>query len=333
MVLITGATGILGRVLALELLKKGKKVRATKRATSNLDEVRHSLKYYTDDADEWFKKIEWVDVDFSDLDALRKALINVDEIYHCSANVSFHPKDTAEMLKTNVEFTQNLLYIAEEVAVKKFLFVSSIAVLDKKNEQGELDENSDFDTKAEHSGYAKSKYLAEMEVWRANAEGMNTIIINPAVIIGSGNWNSSSGELLPKLTQNSYAPSGGTAYVDVRDVAKIAVMLMEKQRFGERFILVSENKRFKDLADKVRTILGKNETKILPHWVLKLGYGLNILLGWLIPDLRMIGKSNIEAITGFTPISNAKIVQELDYTFIPVEESVKFHLGNYQKER
>ena len=330
MVLVTGATGILGRVLVLELLKQGKSVRATKREMSNLQEVKKSWNFYTSQADEYFKKIEWVEVDFEDLDSLRIALEGIEEVYHCSAKVSFYPKDEAEMFKTNIEGTKNLLYIVEEKSVKKFLFVSSIAVFDKINEKGEIDEESGFDEKKQNSAYALSKYLSEMEVWRAYAEGMNTIIINPGVIIGSGNWGKSSGDLFPSFEKSPFSFSGGTAYVDVRDVAKTAVILMEKEKFGERYIIISENKKYKEVADKIRQFLGKNESVILPKFWLNLGYGLNLALGWLFPYLRIISKENIKMLTEFTPISNKKIIKELNFQFISVKDSLDFHLKNYK---
>ena len=330
MVLVTGATGILGRVLVLELLKQGKSVRATKREMSNLQEVKKSWDFYTSQADEYFKKIEWVEVDFEDLDSLRIALEGIEEVYHCSAKVSFYPKDEAEMLRTNVEGAKNLLYIAEEKLVKKFLFVSSIAVFDKTNEHGEIDEESEFDGKKQNSAYALSKYFSEMEVWRAYVEGMNVIIINPGVIIGSGNWGRSSGDLFPSFEKSPFSFSGGTAYVDVRDVAKIAVILMEKEKFGERYIIISENKKYKEVADKIRQFLGKNESVILPKFWLNLGYGLNLALGWLFPYLRIISKENIKMLTEFTPISNKKIIKELNFQFISVKDSLDFHLKNYK---
>ena len=89
MVLVTGATGILGRVVALELLKRGKSVRATKRPSSNIDEVRKSLQYYTDQPDDFFNKIEWIDVDFEDINSLQDCLKGVTEVYHCAGKVSF----------------------------------------------------------------------------------------------------------------------------------------------------------------------------------------------------------------------------------------------------
>ena len=263
MVLVTGATGILGRVIVLELLKQGKEVRATKRPSSNLKEVRASYRFYTDKPDFYFDKIQWMDVDFEDLDSLREALIDIDQVYHCAAIVSFNPQDDKAMNKTNVDGTRNLLYAVENSTVEKFLFVSSIAVLDGYNEQGMMDENSDFNPKLNHSGYAISKHLSEMEVWRASAEGLNTVIINPGLIIGSGNWKKSSGDLISK-SSHSYTFPGGTAYVDVRDVARIAIELMARNAFGERFIIISENEKFRLVSDKVRKVLGKSPAKLLP---------------------------------------------------------------------
>lgn len=330
MVLVTGATGILGRIIVLELLKQGKKVRATKRKSSNINEVKNSWLFYTSDVEKLFSKIEWVDVDLEDLDSIRSVLEGIEEVYHCSAKVSFNPKYKQEMFRTNVEGTKNLLYILEEKKVNKILYVSSIAVLDNPNEKGILDEKSEFDNKIKHSNYAISKYLAEMEVWRSFAEGQNAIIINPGIIIGSGNWGNSSGDLFPSFEKNPFSFSGGTAYVDVRDVAKIAVLLMEKEKFGERYILISENRKYKDIADRVRDFLGKKETIILPKFILKIGYFFNLMLGWLIPSLRMITKSNIDAVSTFIPISNEKIKKELGFSFISVNDSLDFHLENYK---
>lgn len=333
MIFVTGATGILGRVIVLELLKKGKNVRASKRPGSNLNDVRHSYSFYTDNPDDFFNKIEWIDVDFDDINALQDALKGVDEVYHCAAKVSFHPHDEKEMYRTNVKGTENLLFACEGSGVKKFLHVSTIAVLDIFNEKGELDENSEFNPKDEHSAYAISKHLAEMEVWRASAEGLNTIIVNPGMIIGSGNWGQSSGDIFPTFEKNGFTFSGGTSYVDVKDAAKTSIELMEKNAFGERFILISENKRYAELGQQIRSQLGLKEAKILSRFQLNLGRLANILFGWLIPKLRIITKSNIESISSLNTISNQKIKQEIDYQFIPVKDSVDFHLKNYINDK
>ena len=331
MILVTGATGILGRVIVLELLKRGKTVRAAKRKSSNLEEVKDSFRFYTENPTEFFNKIEWINVDFEDIYSLQKALVGVEEVYHCAAKVSFHPKDKRKMYKTNIEGTKQLLYASENSSVKKFLFVSSIAVLDGFNENGELDESSDFNPKVDHSSYAISKHFSEMEVWRASAEGLNVAIVNPGLIIGSGNWNESSGTLFKELGENAYTFSGGTSYVDVRDVAKISVELMENNIFGERFILISENKKYEEIANFIKQKLGKPATKIIPNGLLKVGVFLNAILGWLISPLKMANKVNVQSVTEFNKISNKKIKEKLNYEFIPLEESLAFHLENYLK--
>lgn len=333
MILVTGATGILGRVIVLELLKRGKYVRAAKRKSGNIEEVKNSFQFYTENPNEFFDKIEWIDVDFEDINSLQKALNGVEEVYHCAAKVSFHPQDEKQIYQTNIEGTKQILFACENSTVKKFCFVSSIAVLDDLNENRELDESSDFNPKIDHSAYAISKHFSEMEVWRASAEGLQTVIVNPGLIIGSGNWNNSSGTLFKELGENSYTFSGGTSYVDVRDVAKISVELMEKNIFGERFILISENRKYEQVANFIRQNLGKPIIKIIPNALLKAGVFLNAILGWLISPLRMANKVNVKSVTEFNKISNNKIKEKLNYEFIPVEESLAFHLENYKKDR
>lgn len=333
MVFVTGATGILGRVIVLELLKKGKNVRAAKRPTSNLNEVRHSYTFYTENPDDFFNRIEWVDVDFNDMYSLQEALKEVDEVYHCAAKVSFHPHDEKEMYRTNIKGTENLLYACEGSGVKKFLHVSSIAVLDNFNEKGELDEESDFNPKLDHSAYALSKHLSEMEVWRASAEGLNVVIVNPGIIIGSGNWGNSSGDVFPTFEKNSFTFSGGSSYVDVRDVAEISIKLMEKNIFGERFIVIAENRRYAELGKQIRSRLNLKEAKILSDFQLNIGVLANTLFGWFIPALRMATRSNVKSISEMNTVSNEKIKSRLNYQFIPLSESIDFHLNNYINDK
>lgn len=333
MIFVTGATGILGRVIVLELLKRGKKVRATKRRNSNVEDVRSSYHFYTENPDEFFNKIEWIDVDFDDVDSLKTAVNGVEEVYHCAAKVSFHPNSRKEMYHTNIEGTKNLLYACENSSVKKFCFVSSIAVFDGVNENGKTNENSDYNSKLNHSVYAKSKHFSEMEIWRASAEGLNTVIINPGIIVGSGNWGKSSGELFPTFEKIPFTFSGGSSYVDVRDVAKISIDLMEKNIFGERFIITSENKKFEEIGNQIREKMGLKKLKIVPKSILNLGRILNFIFSWIFPKLKMANRTNIQSVTSKSNISNEKIIEKLDYQFIPVSESIDFHFKNYKNSQ
>lgn len=128
MVLVTGATGILGRVLVLELLKSGKKVRAAKRHSSNLQEVRDSFSNYTDGPSFFFKQIEWVDFDLNDCQSIAAALKGIDEVYHCAAKVSYDPADRREIIQVNVTGTINIVNCSKSSDVRKFLYVGSAAI-------------------------------------------------------------------------------------------------------------------------------------------------------------------------------------------------------------
>lgn len=332
MILVTGATGILGRVIVLQLLKQGKSVVAAKRKSSNIEEVKDSYKFYTDTPDAFFDRIKWVDVDFDDTFSLENAIRGIEEVYHCAATVSFHPADQRKMYHTNIEGTKNLLFACEGSKVKKFCFVSSIAVLDGINEKDETDENSDYNQKLDHSAYAVSKHFSEMEVWRAAAEGLNTVIVNPGIIIGSGNWTQSSGLLFQNLAR-PYTFSGGASYVDVRDVAKASIELMDNNVFNERFILISENKRYAEVASYVRQKMGLSSPKIIPSAVLTVGRVLNFVFGWLFSPLRMVDKVNTESVTSMSNVSNDKIVKTLGFKFIPVNDSIDFHLEKYRTDK
>ncbi len=333
MVFVTGATGILGRVIVLELLKRGKTVRAAKRKTSDLAEVLHSFQFYTENPQHYFDQIQWIDVDFEDIDSLKFALQNVEEVYHCAALVSFHPSKKKEMYQTNICGTRNLLYACENSSVSKFCHVSSIAVLDGLNENGEMDEDSDYNPKLNHSAYAVSKHFSEMEVWRASAEGLNTVIVNPGIIIGSGNWNQSSGEIFSTFEKNNFTGCGGTSYVDVRDVAEICIQLLEKNIFGERFILISENWKYTDFGNKVRAKLGLKNLKTVSKTTLNFGILLNKLFGWIFPKLKMANRVNVDSICNFNKISNKKIIEKLNFQFLAISESIDFHLQNYISDK
>src|SRR6476660_120919 len=173
MVLVTGATGFLGSELVSQLLLKGEKVRAIKRSSSIIPVILKNE-----------KNIEWVDADLLDYFSLDEALAGIKKVYHCAALVSFAQKDKKQMLKVNVEGTSNLLNASVAHNVDKFLHVSSVAAVGDSKHNDLITEKNHWEFGAGQSSYAVSKYESEMEVFRAAAEGLNTVIINPSIIIG-----------------------------------------------------------------------------------------------------------------------------------------------------
>jgi len=332
MIAVTGATGLVGRVLLFDLLKDNQKVRAFFRGSSNLEAVKDAFFEYHEGTEALWSQIEWVEVDFSDLDSLKTGALGVKHIYHCAGEVSFDPKREESLYQTNSKGTENLLYALEGSSVESLLHVSTIAVLDGLNSEGEVDESCDFNPKLAHSPYAISKHIAELEVMRAGAEGLRVVMVNPGIILGSGCWNQSSGALYSKYKNLSLVPNGLSAYVDVRDVSRACQLLMAAEPKKSRYVLVSENKSNLWVANKIRGAFGRSKAKVLPTAFLKVGYGLNVLLGWLIPPLRWLSKPNISALSSKDKVSSAQLIEEFNFEFIPIEKSLEYHLTHFKNK-
>jgi len=247
MILVTGGTGLLGSHLLLDLTKAGKQVRAIKRHSSNIQLIRKVFSYYVEDPDKLMGQIEWVDADLLDFFSIEEALSGVTEIYHAGAIVSFYPKDHKEMLKVNIDGTSNLVNRAIEAKVEKFCYVSSVATLGRTDNDGLSDEETFWKPSRKNSVYAISKYGAEREIWRAMEEGLNAVIVNPSLILGPGFWEDNSGLFRLVWQGLKYYTRGVNGYVDVRDLSKVMVRLMDRNIFGERFIVSAENLSYEQL--------------------------------------------------------------------------------------
>ncbi|MBW7952320.1 MAG: SDR family oxidoreductase, partial [Chitinophagaceae bacterium] len=121
-----------------------------------------------------------------------------------------------------------------------------------------IDETMNWTEETSNSEYGKSKYLAEMEVWRGIGEGLPAVIVNPVIILGTSDWNKGSTEIF-KTAYNEFPwyTEGTTGFVDVKDVAKAMIALMNSDITAERFILSSENCMYKDIFTKIAIAFNK----------------------------------------------------------------------------
>ena len=262
MILVTGGTGLVGAHLLYELTNSGQKVKALRRQQSNTDWVRKIFSYYTTQVDELFAQIEWVEGDILDYLSLEEALKGVSGIYHCAAIVSFHGDDHDMMLNNNVKGTGNLIDAAIHNGVKRFCHVSSIAALGKTQDGSEINEETYWTPSKRKSGYSLSKFFSEMEVWRGIEEGLDAVIVNPSIIMGPGNWEIGSPKLFQSIWKGlNYYTKGISGFVDVRDVVKAMIMLMDDSRFeqvkNQRFILNAGNLSYQDFFNKIADCLNK----------------------------------------------------------------------------
>ena len=181
MILITGGTGFVGSHLLLYLLEKEEKIRALYRNPAKIAFVKSLFRYYKKEP--LFEKIEWFEADITDIPQLENAFADVDFVYHCAALVSFDPSDEEILRKTNIEGTANVVNLSLSNAVKKLCFVSSIAASgDLQEHEDTITEATEWNPEKYHSDYAISKYGAEMEIWRAQQEGLNVVIANSTVV-------------------------------------------------------------------------------------------------------------------------------------------------------
>lgn len=320
-VFVTGGSGLIGSHLIAALLQKGIRVKALYR--ERIPEMPGA------------EKVEWVKGDILDVISLNEAFENVDYIYHCAAIVSYSQKLKQQLFKTNIEGTANVVDAALNEGVKKLCFVSSVAALGKPEADQEVTENAVWDEENVTSNYSKSKFLAEVEVWRGIAEGLNAVIVNPSIVLGAGAWNTGSTKIFKTAYEEfAWYTKGITGFVDVADVVKAMMLLTESDVSGERFILNSENIAYKD----VFTLIAKGFNKKPPYKRVNSFLATMVLFSETIRS-KFTGKDPIltkettEAAQRITRFNNSKIKRFLPgFVFTPLETTI-MRVCNELKER
>ena len=335
MIFITGCTGLLGSHLVAEIVKGQKsedksQIKLLCRENSDLSLLKKVLSRY--DFDEIPNNIEFVYGDVLDYDVLEEAMRDVDEVYHCAAVVSFDASDKNSLMRVNVEGTRNMVNAALQCSVKKFCHVSSIAALGRALEGETIDEESPWTHSKNNSVYSNSKHEGEMEVWRGIAEGLNATIVNPSLILGAGKWDSSSCELFNTIAKGfPFYTTGINGFVDVKDVARAMIMLMENNKFGQRYCLngalISYQDLFKLMADNFKV---KAPYIKVGKFLSEIAWRVFWLIGKIKGKKPLITKETARTATRRYSYSSAKIIKELNFTFTPIEESVREICGNFK---
>jgi nucleoside-diphosphate-sugar epimerase len=179
MVLVTGGTGFLGAYIIKELVGQGYSVRA----------IRRSSKLPSFVSPDILNKAQWVEGDILDVVSLDEAMEGIEQVIHSAAVVSFVKKDRKNMYQVNVEGTANVVNMALEKKVKRFVHLSSVAALGRTAGGGHVNEEKKWEESKVNTHYAKTKYKAELEVWRGISEGLEAVILNPSTILGYGDWS------------------------------------------------------------------------------------------------------------------------------------------------
>lgn len=326
MILVTGASGLVGSHLLYHLTQESSQIKAIYRSEEKKEYVKKVFSYYSSDVDTSFNKITWVQGDITDIPFLEEIMKDVSEVYHCAALVSFDPSRYRELRRVNIRGTANIVNVSLLYDIKKVVYVSSVAAVGKAKENLPSNEESPWNQDGDHSVYAITKYGAELEVWRGIQEGLNAVIVNPGVILGEGFWSSGgSSSLFRKVYKGmSQYTSGSTGFIDVKDVVKTMIFLMKSTISGERYLLVSENVSFYDFFSEIAKVLVvKPPYKEVGKSVLNIAWRLDWFRSKIFRKHRRLSKQMASSLTTVETYDNNKVRKIVDFKFIAVKDSIK----------
>jgi len=331
MILVTGGTGMVGSNLLLELTRDNSEVVAIKRSTSNLSNVKRL--FDENNLSENFSTINWIDVDLLDFFSLSYVFKDyiITKVYHCAAQISYKKSDDALLLENNVTSTKNIVDLSLQYKIEKVCYVSSIATLGAGLESNEITEETEYNTDGNNSGYSTSKYYAELEVWRGIAEGLNAVIVNPSVILGSGDWKTGSSSIFSTINNGlKFYTKGITGFVDVVDVAKVMIVLMESKISAERFIINSENISYFELFKNIAKRLNKKAPTVYANkYLTAFAWRLEYLKSMLTGAQPVITANSARTSHKTLLYSNKKLLENIDFSFTKIDDSIEYYAAKF----
>lgn len=318
-VFITGATGLIGSEIAKQLITKGYDIVAIRRASS-------SLTLLSDAA----SMIEWHTADLFDTEVLYELIGGVDYVIHCAGVISEGNVD--QMYNVNVDGTANIVNACIASDIKKLVHFSSISALGKSKNGSLVSETTKWEDGPQNSKYGESKMLGEREVWRGIAEDLSAVILNPSVVLGVGDGQSGSSVILPLIAQGPKRYlEGGTGFVDVIDVAALAIAAMESDIVAKRYVVSGYNKSFRELMTDVATSLGVDAPVIpMKKSFLNIMSNLDAIASFVLRRERKFTKTMVMQATRTMVYDNALSKFDFNFSYTPWEETIERLCKDYK---
>ena len=329
--LVTGATGIIGSHVVLELLKRGQSVVASRQTTSDVEKVKNLFSYYSADSEVLFSKIKWVELDILDVFSIEDALEGISNVYHCAGLVSFNKKDKKRLTQINETGTANIVTACLTKKNVSLCHVSSIGTINNLDHILPLTEGVFWKTSGKESDYAISKYNGERQVWRGIEEGLNAVIVNPGVVLSPGFRNQSSSKLFDSCYRGSrFYTTGSTGYVAATDVATVMVDLISNQLFGNRYILIENNYTFQHIFNLIHKSFGKQEPVFnASKLLLQFARIVDRLISFIRSKDPKITTALINAAFNKQLYSGQQVQETLGYRFKSVDETIRTICKSY----
>jgi dihydroflavonol-4-reductase len=321
-VFLTGATGFVGHHVARALADEGAKLRLLVRKTSNLT------------------NLEGIpgDTDVGDLarpETYAPALSGCDAVVHVAADYRLWIRDPEAMYCANVEGTRDLLKLARDAGIKRFVYTSSVATMHFRRDGMVINEDTPVSLRDMVGHYKRSKFLAEQQAIAAAADGQRVIILNPTTPIGPNDSKPTpTGRIFVDFLNGRFPAymDTGLNLVDVAEVARAHVSALTKGQSGHRYILGGENLTLKQILDKMAAITG------LPSPTVKIPFAVAATYAffeeWITGRIRKrepratleevrMGRKKMYA-------SSAHAQQELGFRILPVNPAMRAAIEWFQ---
>ena len=279
-------------------------------------------------------KVEWVEGDILDIMSLENAMQGVDSIIHSAAVVSFSKTDRPRMYKVNVEGTANIVNIALQTGVKRLTYISSVAALGRKKESGTVNETAKWEEGRNNTHYAISKFNAELEAWRGFAEGLEGVILNPATLLGYGNWDEGSCAIFKNVyKEGRWYTNGVNGFADVEDTARATVLLAQSAINEERFIVCNDNWPFRKLLNTIADGFGKKHpSKEATSFLSSIAWRVERLKSLLGGGKPLITKESAKVANSATRFDGSKLAKALPgFQYRLLEETISNACREYIK--
>ncbi len=311
-IVVTGASGHVGANLTRELLNRKYEVRV--------------LEHIDNQAFAGLP-LEVVKGNLNDTESLFRLCRDADVVFHLAAKISIGLNSYEALHKVNYEGTRNILNVAKESGVKRFIYFSSIHALEHKPFDKPLTEERELLKNAEIP-YERTKAEAEEWVLNQASDGFDIIVLNPTAIVGPYDFKPSlMGQMIIKLYTGKLPVlvPGGYNWVDVRDVAGAAVNAITQGRSGQRYILSGHWQSLKGLGTLITKVMNKRlRFFVIPVPIARLGVPLIGLAAKISGKQPLYTSKSLDIINNVNKnISNEKATKELNFGSRPLEETLK----------
>ncbi len=326
-VLVTGASGFIGSALCRLLVDAGYQVRAFYRPRPG-NEIPSLLKGL--DLDHCLG-------DITDFASIQKAISGVDVVFHAAAKMGSGGKPEV-LYAITVGGTRNILQACTQAGVRRVVHTSSVAALGVPGWGGRprphpIDENHTWNFPADWWRYGHAKYLAELEVQKAVAGGLDVVIVNPSVVIGAGDIHLINGDVIFKVASGRFPISlpGGLNIVHIQDAVRGHLAALELGSRGERYILAGENLTYLQFHREVANLVGvKPPQRVIPGALIRFLAGPLSLAGRFLP----ISVSMLRRMGYFSYFDRQKSARELQMPEpLPARVAIQDSLTWYREQK